>query len=76
MPELASRSKDPNGFGRVGPTIRTGRARRPVQTEQARDPDGPRELDDPKRLSCVCLKDTSFRKLNLNFFYKKWILDF
>jgi len=28
------------------------------------------------KLYCVDLKDTSFRKFNLNFFYKKWILNF
>jgi len=33
-------------------------------------------LDDPYRLSRVDLKDTSFKKFNLNFFYKKMILDF
>jgi len=27
-------------------------------------------------LSHVGLSDTSFKKFNLNFFYKKWILDF
>jgi len=76
MPERASRPKDPVGLGWVGPTIRMGHARRPVRTEQARDLDGASELDDPNKLSCVGLKDTSFRKINLNFFCKKWILDF
>ena len=33
-------------------------------------------LDDLYELSHVGLNDTSFKKFNLNFFYKKWILDF
>jgi len=65
MLERASEPKDPSGLGLVDPTIRTGRARRPIGTEQARDPDGPSELDDPNKLSCVGLKDTSFRKFNI-----------
>jgi len=32
--------------------------------------------DDLYELSHVGLNDTSFKKFNLNFFYKKWILDF
>jgi len=40
------------------------------------DPDEPSELDNPDRLSGVGLKDTICRKFNLNFVYKKWILDF
>jgi len=35
------------------------------------DPDGSSGPDNPDRLSRVDLKDTSFRKFNLNFFYKK-----
>jgi len=57
----------------VGLTIQTSR----IRTKQARDLDWPIELDDPNTLSCVGLKDTSFRKFNLNFFYKNgfWILN-
>jgi len=58
-------------LGRTDLTIQASRARQPVRTEQARDLDGPCELDDPDRLSGVGLKDISFRKFNLNFFYKK-----
>jgi len=32
--------------------------------------------DDLYELNHVGLNDTSFKKINLNFFYKKWILDF
>ena len=32
--------------------------------------------DDLYGLSHVGLKDSSFRKFNLNFFYSKWILNF
>jgi len=32
--------------------------------------------DDLYELSHVDLNDISFKKFNLNFFYKKWILDF
>jgi len=28
------------------------------------------------KLYCVGLKNTNFRKLNINFYCKKWILDF
>ena len=55
----------------VGPTIRTNLTQRTVRTEQARDPDVPNQLDELDRLSRVSLKDTSFRKFNLNFIYEK-----
>ena len=72
MLERARRAQRLGWDGWVGMTIQMDR----IQTKQARDLDGPNELDDLDKLSCVGLKDTSFRKFNLNLFYRKWILDF
>jgi len=48
----------------------------PYELGRLDDHNGLRESDNLDRLSRVDLKDTSFKKFNLNFFYKKWILDF
>ena len=68
--------KDLDGLGLAGPTIRTGRARWPVQTEQARDLMGWASFTTRTCWVVFSLKHTTFRKFNLKFFYKKWILDF